>query len=268
MHRSRYEKYYKEETLPTSLQSSNSQQTFRGSKWNFCFLFVAMILLCLGMGQMFLFYHVNSSSSEEIQRKLDECTSLLTSYAKISPETSSYDLRDVLLLPPSASHDMTLQAFQSKWQLKSQLYVSCGVTVNRAPPSHVPPLCDYVIISSWAPRPCGIATHSGMLYEALRRVCPEKSRIDVIAVTKTNQPIVHPIIKTIAQDNIDDYSDAAAYITQKKYGTVLFAYEFGLYADEAVLCLLRHISGARVVTMLHTVADNLPLQKQALTEQV
>lgn len=268
MHRSRYERMYREESLPLSMASKQ----IRGSKWNFCFLFVLMVLLCLGMGQMFLFYHVSNSSSVDLQQKLDECTSLLTSYStKSILDTRSYDLRDVLLLPSSTSDEMTLQAFQSHWQSNHVLYSKCGVTTNRQPiSSHTASssICDYVIISSWAPRPCGIATHSGMLYDALRRVCPLKSRIDVIAVTTSDQPTDAPIVKTLTYDSEEEYQSVAEFITARQYATVIFAYEFGLYKDESVLCMLRHITRSRILTIFHTVADNLPLQKQALTEQV
>lgn len=49
---------------------------------------------------------------------------------------------------------------------------------------------------------------------------------------------------------------------------VIAAYEFGLYGDELFMCLLRGIQNAMVVTILHTLADNLPMQKHALTQQV
>lgn len=272
MHRSRYEKIYKEESLPVAMGITEARQS-RASKWNFCFLFVLMVLVCLGMGQMFLFYHVSNSSSVDLQQRLDECTSLLTSYTKNSiGESRSYDLRDTLLLPSSTSEEMTLQAFQSHWQSINVLYSKCGVTRNRQLPSSrssSSSLCDYVIISSWAPRPCGIATHSGMLYDALRRVCPLKSRIDVIAVsTSAEQPTNGPVVRTLIYDNEEDYQSTAEFITARQYATVIFAYEFGLYKDESVLCMLRHITQSRIFTIFHTVAENLPLQKQALTEQV
>lgn len=73
---------------------------------------------------------------------------------------------------------------------------------------------------------------------------------------------------TIAKDSLEDYVKTAEWINERNYDMVISGYEFGLFEDEMFLCLLRGIRSAKVVTILHTLADNLPLQKHALTEQV
>jgi hypothetical protein len=192
-----------------------------------------------------------------------------------------YDLRDVLLLPKSMSDQEVMSAFQSKWQLTSPLYRQCGAVKSISPPTLLPPSpassptnpCHIAIISSWFPRPCGIATHSHMLYDGLRHSCPPNSEIDIIAVRNANEEeasFPSQVTYSFAKGSLQEYQRVAEHINRKGYHGVILGYEFGLYEDEYLLCLLRGIDSSRtqIVTILHTLADNLPYQKQALTQQV
>lgn len=190
-----------------------------------------------------------------------------------------YDLRDILLLPKVMSDREVMRAFQSKWQLTSPLYERCGVVKSIAFPSILPaPVtstkpCRIAIISSWFPRPCGIATHSHMLYDGIRHTCPPNSEIDVIAVRNINEDeSIFPseVTYSFAKSSLEEYTRVADHINRMGYDSVILGYEFGLFEDEYLLCLLRRIdiSRTQIITILHTLADNLPYQKQALTQQV
>jgi hypothetical protein len=101
-------------------------------------------------------------------------------------ESPIYDLKDVLFLPRDTPDNGVLQAFINRWQLKSNIYGHCGLVKSRAPyqkPIFPKPSCSVAIITSWFPRPCGIATHSAKLVEGLKHICPPGSSIDVIAVS-------------------------------------------------------------------------------------
>jgi hypothetical protein len=189
-----------------------------------------------------------------------------------------YDLRDTLFLSKTSTDSKVMKEFKMKWQVTSPLYETCGLVTSIPPPVLAAPLtsahaCRIAIISSWFPRPCGIATHSHMLLDGLRQVCPDTSELDVIAVRKPHEaPSSFPeeVKFTFSQSVFEEYNEAADYINHKRYDAVIIGYEFGLFDDEYFLCLLRRIQSSRtqIVTILHTLADNLPYQKQALTQQV
>lgn len=189
-----------------------------------------------------------------------------------------YDLRDVLYLSKLQTNSEVMQEFKKKWQVTSPLYETCGVVQSILPPTLHPSFgasnpCKIAIVSSWFPRPCGIATHSHMLYDGITDVCPTNSQIDILAIRNTNEsPSIFPseVKRSFSKSSLEEYNEIANYINQNKYHAVIIGYEFGLFEDEYLLCLLRHIqtSYTQVITILHTLADNLPYQKQALTQQV
>lgn len=195
-----------------------------------------------------------------------------------TPLPYPYDLKDTLLLSKSSTDSQVMKEFKMKWQVTSPLYDTCGAVTSIPPPLLTAPLtsshpCRVAIISSWFPRPCGIATHSHMLLNGLRQVCPENSELDVIAVRQAHEApsSFPPEVKfSFSQSVFEEYNEAADYLNHKRYDAVLIGYEFGLFQDEYFLCLLRRIqsSHTQIITILHTLAENLPYQKQALTQQV
>ena len=190
---------------------------------------------------------------------------------------AKYTLRDVLLLSKHHDDVSVMNTFMKKWQQDDGRYLSCGRTENRILSDQVRDelsVCDVAIITSWYPRPCGIATHSGKLVEALKKVCPEHSRIHVIAVrnddefVEKNSAVNSDIIKfSFRKNRAAEYISAGRYIAKNRYGTVLLAYEFGLYFHESILCLLSEVQ-SRVIVILHTLSADLPWKYQALTQQV
>lgn len=106
-----------------------------------------------------------------------------TRSSKSTNPLPNYDLRRVLLLPQSTNDQETLKKFKEKWQVTNPLYESCGLTRSRVPSRKLTQsVCNIGIITSWHPRPCGIATYSSKLLEGLKASCPPSSRIEVIAV--------------------------------------------------------------------------------------
>jgi hypothetical protein len=196
------------------------------------------------------------------------------------PQYLPYDLRDTLLLSKSSPDSEVMKQFKMKWQVTSSLYETCGIVTSIPPLPLFPPLssthpCRLAIISSWFPRPCGIATHSHMLLNGLHQVCPPlNSQLDVLAVRRHDEPSSsfhsEDIKFTFLQSLLEEYHQVAEYINHQRYDAVIIGYEFGLFQDEYFLCLLRRIHSSRtqIIIILHTLAENLPYQKQALTQQV
>jgi glycosyltransferase involved in cell wall biosynthesis len=186
-----------------------------------------------------------------------------------------YCLSDVLHIPISQTDDQVMSAFQEKWHVADNpLYPQCGLVSSR-PQFRVqsPTSCQIAVLTSWSPRACGIATYSAKLIEGLDERCPGGSNIDVIAVRNPQEPAdfysKEPRVKfSMQRDTLVDYDIAAAFINSNSYDIVILSYEFGIFGDEFIMCLLKQIRKARIITVLHTVAENLPWQKQALTQQV
>ena len=212
------------------------------------------------------------SMRDKIARLELEISSMKYLESTSSPHSQRYDLRDMFFLPRDTRDSDVLQVFMKKWGQEDIRYSRCGRAANRAleQDERAKNPCDIAIITSWFPRPCGIATHSGKLVEALQNACPSGSRIHVIAVRNSDEeslPLPNIVKTTILKERAADYIRAARYINANSYGTVLLSYEFGLYEHESILCMLAEIR-SRVLVWLHTLADNLPWKYQALTEQV
>ena len=93
--------------------------------------------------------------------------------------------------------------------------------------------------------------------------------VNQVRNTDEKDTIFPPEVKhTFDKEDLKQYMDTAEWINQRNYDMVIMSYEFGLFADEMFLCLLRGVRSAMVVTVLHTLAGNLPFQKHALTQQV
>lgn len=132
-------------------------------------------------------------------------------------------------------------------------------------------LCDYVIITTWRPRECGIATFSDALREALFSVCPSGARIDIIAMKHDNDDPKRydkaDVKFFINEYEPNDYIHAANFINENDYGTVLVEYEFGMMVGSYLMCMLRQIK-ARIITTVHTVTKSYTEENQGYMQQV
>jgi len=124
------------------------------------------------------------------------------------------------------------------------------------------------IVSTYPPRPCGIAVFSSDLREALTRT---SSGIDVsIASMVRDAAGDHPpeVMTTIRQGVLSDYAAAAEELSSR-VDVVLIEHEFGIFGGDSgdfVLTLARRLTVPMVVT-LHTVLSE-PSAEQASTLRV
>lgn len=112
------------------------------------------------------------------------------------------------------------------------------------------------IVSTYAPKACGIAVFSGDLRTAMlaaNRGC----RVDVVAMLDETAPVptAPEVLTTVARNDPASYRAAAATLDAANVDVVVVEHEFGLFggtAGEAVLELADHLRQPLVVT-LHTV---------------
>lgn len=133
------------------------------------------------------------------------------------------------------------------------------------------PLCDFVIISTWSPRLCGIATFSSALRNSLLAACPPGSRVDVVAVKHKDQPSSEynhtEVKKTFSESDPMSYVSAAQFINNNQYHTALIQYEFGMLYGDHLTCFLRELKSPKVFTTVHTVKINYQDNLQAWVQQ-
>jgi glycosyltransferase involved in cell wall biosynthesis len=116
-----------------------------------------------------------------------------------------------------------------------------------------------VLIGSYPPRRCGIATFTRDVHQSLESARP-RLRCEVFAMTDQGGPYDYPpeVAFEIAEQRPIDYRAAAARITDTRPDVVFVQHEFGIYggsAGEHLLLLLEAIDRP-VVSLLHTVLDH------------
>jgi glycosyltransferase involved in cell wall biosynthesis len=212
-------------------------------------------------------------------------------HKEILPEVVAKDV-----IPPTSryrSHgELVASKLDVRWTLSSR-FKTCSVRTYKritqppkpsvAPTSVSPSVsvnssiendpCNIVILTTWSPRMCGIATFSEALRNGLLAVCPSSSRVDVIAVKHRDQPSSEynetEVKHTFREYEVLDYVETAQYINQKDYRTVLVQYEYGMLYGDNLVCLLRELSSPQtVITTLHTVHIHLDENIHAWVQQV
>jgi glycosyltransferase involved in cell wall biosynthesis len=122
------------------------------------------------------------------------------------------------------------------------------------------------IVSTYPPRPCGIAVFSADLREALCHSHSSAS-VDVVSIVRDEVRTYPPeVIQTIHQDELDDYIEVARHLSNSDIDVVLLEHEFGIFggdAGEFVVALAEELTVPLVVT-LHTVLSD-PSPQQAAT---
>jgi glycosyltransferase involved in cell wall biosynthesis len=122
------------------------------------------------------------------------------------------------------------------------------------------------IVSTYPPRPCGIAVFSADLREALCHSHSSAS-VDVVSIVRDDVRSYPPeVIQTIRQDELDDYTEVARHLSNSDIDVVLLEHEFGIFggdAGEFVVALAEELTVPLVVT-LHTVLSD-PSPQQAAT---
>lgn len=124
-----------------------------------------------------------------------------------------------------------------------------------------------VIIGTYPPRQCGIATFTHDLFNAIRTPA---NHTEVIAVSDGSEPnFPEEVAFTINADRIEDYIVAARFVN-RHYDVCLIQHEYGIFGGEAghyILDLLG-ILDIPVVTNLHTVLENTGRFQYAVTKQL
>ena len=122
------------------------------------------------------------------------------------------------------------------------------------------------IVSTYPPRACGIAVFSADLREALCH-SDSSTSVDIVSIVR-DEPQSHPreVIRTIRQDVLSDYTDAARHLSSSDFDVVLVEHEYGIFGGdvgEFVVTLAEELTVPLVVT-LHTVLSD-PTPQQAAT---
>lgn len=112
-----------------------------------------------------------------------------------------------------------------------------------------------VLIGTYLPRKCGIATFTSNLYN---HVCDKQNLCEVIAIDDGGNYNYPPeVIYPIEQDNVNDYITASEILNRNKTDVVYIQHEFGIYGGESgnfILQLIKRLE-MPVITTLHTVID-------------
>eukprot|EP00198_Chlamydomonas_reinhardtii_P005936 XP_001695272.1 glycosyl transferase, group 1 [Chlamydomonas reinhardtii] len=136
-------------------------------------------------------------------------------------------------------------------------------------PRAVPPLGQagairMAVATTWAPRPCGIATFTDALLRSLRPLLPAGSQVDVFPIIldlqmPTNLTDPYPP-NAIRQYNYGDYVRAAAAINSGGYNVAMLQYEFGIFGGThgSYATCFSKLLRVPVVSVIHTLSDNLP----------
>ena len=125
------------------------------------------------------------------------------------------------------------------------------------------------IVSTYPPRPCGIATFARDLTEALRSADATLD-VDVIAIVREPTAHLEPdVLAVIGQDVLDDYIRLPSLLDDRSVDVVLIEHEFGIFGGDAgshLLPLVRDLRQPFVLTLHTVLAEPSPEQASVLRE--
>ncbi|HUO23482.1 MAG TPA: glycosyltransferase family 4 protein [Caulobacteraceae bacterium] len=132
-------------------------------------------------------------------------------------------------------------------------------------------LSSAVLIGSYPPRRCGIATFTADVRAALMSAKPDL-RCDVFAMNDEGGPYDYPseVSREIQQQEPASYHAAAAHITELQPDVIFVQHEFGIFGGEAGehLLLLLEATDRPVVTMMHTILDKPTSAQRRVCERL
>lgn len=134
------------------------------------------------------------------------------------------------------------------------LYSASNVNSELRCDSLLPPL-RIVLVGTFAPRQCGIATFCGDIVAQLRVHHPEIST-DVYAVDRTTSDLVYQGVKRVIRiDSSKSWAASARAINHSDTDAVWLQHEFGIFGsdDGEAVCAFVEALEKPVVTTLHTV---------------
>ena len=121
------------------------------------------------------------------------------------------------------------------------------------------------IVSTYPPRPCGIAVFSGDLRNAILGA-DSSVEVEIVAMVRDGESAGSPhVVRTIRQSVAADYAAAAADLN-RRVDVVLIEHEFGIFGGEVGCHVLRLVEDLMVpiVVTLHTVLAE-PSEAQSRT---
>jgi glycosyltransferase involved in cell wall biosynthesis len=121
------------------------------------------------------------------------------------------------------------------------------------------------IVSTYPPRPCGIAVFSSDLRSAMMETDTART-VDIVSILREALPQRREVASVIRQDLSSDYAMAARAVMARGADVVLVEHEFGIFGGDAgdyVLNFVKELSVPIVLT-LHTVLSS-PSAQQAAT---
>jgi len=125
-----------------------------------------------------------------------------------------------------------------------------------------------LLVTSYPPRECGIATYSQDLLEALKQQFGHSFELQVCALETEFMDHQYPkeVTHTLQTDNPIEYTSLAHQInTDKRINLVLIQHEFGLFRMDEEDTFLKFIHDIEkpVVTVFHTVLPNPDAKRKA-----
>ena len=170
-----------------------------------------------------------------------------------------------------SNHEENHNIQKGYYGLENNVYPQSLEKLNRHPLNRVQPenLAEILVITSYPPRECGIATYSQDLIKALNNKFSKSLSVRVCALNTGTQDYDYPdevkyILKT---SEVTSYLNLAQTINDdEQIQLVLVQHEFGLYKEQetAFLQLLYELSKP-IVLVFHTV---LPKPDQRLKTEV
>jgi glycosyltransferase involved in cell wall biosynthesis len=112
------------------------------------------------------------------------------------------------------------------------------------------------IVSTYAPKACGIAVFSGDVRSAML-AANSSCRVDIVAMLDESAPVppAREVLTTVARNDSNSYRAAAQALADSDVDVVLIEHEFGLFGGEAGAAVLELAEAIRqpLVVTLHTV---------------
>jgi glycosyltransferase involved in cell wall biosynthesis len=113
------------------------------------------------------------------------------------------------------------------------------------------------IVSTYRPRPCGIAVFSSDLRDAVLEA-DSSLFVEIVSIVRDDQSHPPEVVATIHQDVAGDYAAAASELNRRDVDVVVIEHEYGIFGGDSgryVLELANELTVPMVVT-LHTVLEN------------
>ena len=125
-----------------------------------------------------------------------------------------------------------------------------------------------LIIGTYLPLQCGIATFSHDLYRSLRGKGQDVDVLAISAQADLNYP--REVVFSISRNELSDYKLAALWINSQKYDACIIQHEFGIFGGPAGNFLLTLLKGLKipVISNLHTVLQEPSAEEYEVIQQL